>query len=213
MINITRQDGLKKKKLYSYTACICFKVVNYFFTLSLKGTLNSDGWEAQKGILGGGHPGTVLISCGWQTKWQQAMAQTHVFDTPDPVFSLRAGTWSAEALDVKKFSTLRIALFWNKLYSVVIKVCFFLCKKLGLLSLLRNVLNIRASLSLTQASCREWPVIHPPWSPVWTASAQSPVSIYPPCLHHHHHTHSHTNTHKHTDGCDSAKFSTHWGRE
>lgn len=41
------------------------------------------------------------------------------------------------------------------------------------------------TLSLMQTACRKWPDIHPPWSPVWTASAQSPVSIHPPCQHQH----------------------------
>lgn len=59
---------------------------------------------------------------------------------------------------------------------------------------LKNFQNISLTLS-PQTTCRKWPVIHPPWSPVWTPPAQSPVSMYPQCHHYHHLWCTHKHTH------------------
>lgn len=49
-----------------------------------------------------GYPEPVVIACGWRSKWQQAMTQTHVVDTSRPHVKLDSWNliWGAECEEV-----------------------------------------------------------------------------------------------------------------
>lgn len=132
-------------------------------------------------------------------------AQTHVFDTPGPVFTLRAGTWYAETLDMKKSSTECIASeIKPSLQFSYTLFCFCLNASCSFWSFEKCLKYKFDSLSLTQSTSRKWPVVHPPRSLFWTASAQSPVSICLLCQSQHSHTPA--NTHRRTYSCDSVFY-------
>lgn len=90
-----------------------------------------------------------------------------------------------------------IALFRHKkICSDFVTVCSSFYAEMSPVTFnhLKNFQNISLPLS-PQTTCRKWPVIHPPWSPVWTPPAQSPVSMYPQCHHYHHLWCTHKHTH------------------
>lgn len=172
--------------LHGSTACIGPRGVNEVFTVS-KG---SAVWWWKGG--GGSERGLRWWMSRNSSNLLWVMGEVTTGHGADSCFwhpgpHVQSQSWNLIYWGTGREDLLSTALLHSdvKIYSDFVPVCSSFCAEMPPVThkYLKHVQNISLSLS-PQTTCRKWPVIYPSWSPVWTASAQSLVSLCPQCYHH-----------------------------